>query len=137
MWAYIPSIPPIKREIPHRYRLEGVECEECGHRTLPSRRVCPRCGSRKLKKVTLPRRGRVLYHTTLHAAPRGYEFYEPYVLALVELEDGTKIFTQLTDVKPEQVSPGMEVEAVLRKVRVGGEGGPIAYGLKFRPTLKR
>ncbi|HDM92065.1 MAG TPA: Zn-ribbon domain-containing OB-fold protein [Candidatus Korarchaeota archaeon] len=137
MWALIPSIPSIKREMPYRYRLEGVECEECGYRTLPSRMVCPRCGSRKMKRILLPRKGRVLYHTTLHATPRGYEFYEPYVLALVELDDGTRVFTQLTDVDPAQVSPGMEVEVVLRKVRVGGEGGPIAYGLKFRPRLKR
>ncbi|HDI86621.1 MAG TPA: Zn-ribbon domain-containing OB-fold protein [Candidatus Korarchaeota archaeon] len=137
MWAFNPSIPSIKREMPSRYRLEGFECRDCGFRSLPPRQVCPRCGSRNVSRVRLPRRGRVLQHTVVRSAPRGYEFYTPYALALIELEDGTRLFSQLTDVDPEEVTQGMEVEAALRKVRVGGHGGPVAYGLKFRPVLKR
>lgn len=39
----------------------------------------------------------------------------------------------MTDVKPEEVRIGMEVEATLRKVIDEGEEGLIAYAVKFRP----
>jgi len=57
------------------------------------------------------------------------------VVGLVELEDGVKILTQLTDVFPEEVYVGMPVEMVFRKVREAGAEGIIEYGYKFRPRI--
>ncbi len=136
MWAYWLSVPEHWREIPARYRLEGGECQDCGYRMIPKREVCPKCGSKNVKQVSLPRKGKVVEYTKVWNPPRGYEYYTPYVMALVELEDGTRLMAQLTDVDPDDVKPGMEVEMVLRKVRVSGESGIIAYGYKFRPVLK-
>ena len=53
----------------------------------------------------------------------------------MELEDGVKILTQLTDVFPEEVYVGMPVEMVFRKVREAGAEGIIEYGYKFRPRM--
>lgn len=135
MWAYWQSVPAHWREIPARYRLEGVRCKDCGHVTIPDGKVCPACGSRNIERIKLPRKGKVLNYSVIWNAPRGYEYYTPYVVALIELEDGTRIFSQLTDVNPEEVKEGMEVEMVIRKTRVSGESGLIAYSYKFRPLL--
>ncbi len=135
MWAYWQSVPAHWRELPARYRLEGGRCKDCGHKTLPEEGVCPVCGSRNIERVALPRRGRVINYSVIWNAPRGYEYYTPYVVALIELEDGTRVFSQLTDVHPEEVKEGMEVEMVIRKTRVSGESGLIAYSYKFRPVL--
>ncbi|MEM3446402.1 MAG: Zn-ribbon domain-containing OB-fold protein [Candidatus Korarchaeum sp.] len=136
MWAYWVSVPSHWREIPARYRLEGGLCKNCGHTMLPKEDVCPSCGSRDVVTKQLPRRGKVVNYSVVWNAPRGYEYYTPYVVALVRLEDGTMLLSQLTDIDPSQVTEGMDVEMVLRKVRVSGESGIIAYAYKFRPLIK-
>jgi len=135
MWGYWQSVPAHWREIPARYRLEGGKCKDCGHVMIPNEKVCPVCGSRNIEKIRLPRRGKVINYSIIWNAPRGYEYYTPYIVALIELEDGARIFSQLTDVHPEEVKEGMEVEMVIRKTRVSGESGLIAYSYKFRPLL--
>lgn len=137
MWAYWLSVPAHWRELPARYRLEGGLCRSCGHTMLPKEEVCPICGSKDIVTKQLPRRGKVISYSVIWNAPRGYEYYTPYIVALIELEDGAKLMSQLTDVEPSQVTEGMEVEMVLRKVRVSGESGIIAYAYKFRPLLKK
>jgi uncharacterized OB-fold protein len=116
--------------------LIGGKCNNCDYKFFPFRRTCPRCGSHLISEEKLPRKGRVLDYTVVHNPPRGYEYYTPYVIALVELENGAKVLTQLTDVDPEEVKEGMEVEMSLRILRVCGESGFIAYGYKFRPVVK-
>jgi hypothetical protein len=69
--------------------------------------------------------------------PRGYEFQVPYIIGLVELEDGVKILTQIVDVFPEEIQVGMPVEMVFRKVREAGVEGIIEYGYKFRPRMAK
>jgi len=137
MWAYWLSVPAHWRELPARYRLEGGLCSNCGHTMFPKGEVCPICGSKDIVTKQLPRRGKVISYSVIWNAPRGYEYYTPYIVALIELEDGTKLMSQLTDIEPSQVTEGMEVEMVLRKVRVSGESGIIAYAYKFRPLLKK
>ena len=137
MWVYWQSVPSHWREIPSRYRLEGSRCKSCGRATIPPEKFCPFCGSKDVERVRLPRRGKVSTFSVVWNAPRGYEYYTPYVIAQVELEDGTVLTGQLTDVDPATVKEGMEVEMVIRKMRVSGESGLIAYSYKFRPVLGR
>jgi hypothetical protein len=71
----------------------------------------------------------------LHAAPKGYEKYTPYVVALVRLAEGPLITAQLTDVDAADIYPGMPVEMVTRMLREDGERGMLVYGYKFRPAF--
>jgi len=57
-------------------------------------------------------------------------------VGIIELEDGTKVLAQLTDVDGEALSEGAEVEFTLRRLREDGERGVIFYGYKFRPRLR-
>jgi len=77
----------------------------------------------------------VVTWTVIRNPPKDFERYAPYVVALVELDDGVRILTQLTDVSPEEVSKGMRVEAVFRRVKEDGAEGLILYGYKFRPVF--
>ncbi len=133
MWAYKLNIPSHWRLLPERYRLVGGYCENCGEKMFPKQKICPRCRSDKIREVDLPRKGKVITYTIVKTPPRGFEYYTPYVLAIIELEDGTKVFGQLTDVEESEVRESLEVEMTIRKIRVSGESGAIAYGYKFRP----
>ncbi|WP_297467593.1 Zn-ribbon domain-containing OB-fold protein [Thermococcus sp.] len=123
------------RHFREKYRLIGGKCEN-GHVFFPYREVCPVCGSRNVEEYEFSGKGKVLTWTIVRNPPSGFEYYKPYPLALVQLEEGPVVLAQLTDVEPEEIHEGMEVEAVTRKVREFEEDGIILYAYKFRPVLK-
>lgn len=118
-----------------RYSLEGETCPSCGEPIFPPRDVCPDCGEEAGDTTYFSGLGEVFTFTTIYNAPEGFEEYVPYTVAIVRLEEGPLITTQLTDVEPEDVHIGMSVEMVTRKIRQEGEEGLIVYGYKFRPRL--
>lgn len=131
------SIPRFWRENPSRYNLVGVKCENCGRVFFPPREICPVCHREsigKMKKIHLSGKGRVYSYTIVEDTPEEFSMLKPYVLAMVEMEEGIKITSQLIDVRPEDVHIGMKVEAVLRKLGAEGSSGIIHYGYKFRPV---
>jgi uncharacterized OB-fold protein len=73
----------------------------------------------------------------MYHAPTAFEEYTPYTVALVKLAEGPLITAQLTDVDTDEVSIGMPVEMVTRKLSQEGEEGQILYGYKFRPLLRQ
>jgi hypothetical protein len=130
------SAPRYWRESKYRYRLIGSKCSKCGAVYFPRRSLCVKCGNRKLEECKLSEKGKLLSFTVIRDdAPSGFERQTPYIVGLVELENGIKILTQIVDVFPEDLEAGMPVEMVFRKVKEGGVDGIIEYGFKFRPRL--
>ncbi len=123
------------RHFKEKYRLIGGRCKN-GHVFFPKRSVCPVCGSREIEDVELSGRGKVISWTIVRNPPSGFEYYKPYALALVQLEEGPVVLAQLTDVNFDEITFGMEVEMVTRKIREFEEDGIILYAYKFRPLLK-
>ena len=132
------AIPRFWREIPSRYNLVGSRCGNCGAVDFPPRVVCPRCGRRslgKMERTKLKGRGKVVTFTVIHDAPKDFDMMKPYVLAIVEMEEGVRITSQVIDVEPSEVKIGMAVETAFRKLGQDGEAGVIHYGYKFRPVV--
>ncbi len=129
----VESVPRYWRERRYKYLLIGSECKKCGKRYYPPRKVCLNCKSTDLVEVKLPETGKVVTYTTIWVSPRGFEKYIPYIIAIIELDDGTRLISQLTDVKPEDVKIGMRVIATFRRIREQSESGIIEYGVKFKP----
>jgi uncharacterized OB-fold protein len=90
-----------------------------------------------MKSYSLPRSGRVLTYTLIHSVPKGFEENVPYPVALIELDDGTKITSQLTDCDSSEISIGMPVEMTVRRIREESPSGIIIYGYKFRPKIRK
>jgi hypothetical protein len=129
-----PNPARIAREFPVRYRLEAARCRGCGHVVVPARLVCPACRGRAWETVTLPVEGKVETFTVIHVGPAEFSQDTPYVLAVVELADGTRITTQLADVDTAGVGAGMPVRLEFRRITADGEAGVIAYGHKAVPV---
>lgn len=115
------------------YRLEGRRCPSCGAVAFPPRPTCRACRGRDLEVHRLAGRGTVYSFTEMTTAPQG--FAPPHLMALVELEEGPMLAAQLTDIEPEDVAIGMEVEMVTRRIQEKGALGYLVYGYKFRPPL--
>ncbi len=76
-------------------RLVGLRCRDCGGITCPPKSTCDWCKGRNLEKVELSGYGKVVSYTTIYVAPMGYENEVPYVVALVELDEGPWIIGRL------------------------------------------
>jgi len=132
------AIPRFWREISSRYNFIGSKCGSCGALDFPPRAVCPRCGRRsvgKMERLKLGGRGKGVTFTIIHDAPKAFDMMKPYVLAIVELDEGLRVTSQVIDVDPAEVKIGMPVESAFRKLGEEGEAGIIHYGYKFRPAF--
>jgi len=73
----------------------------------------------------------------IHDAPAQFEMQKPYVIAIIETDEGVRLTSQVIDVAPDEVKIGMRVQAVFRKLGQEGSAGVIHYGYKFRPEAPR
>ncbi len=129
------GVPRFWREIPYRYLLIGTRCATCGNAFYPPRTICPNCrGSGKVTEEQLSGRGEVVTYTVVRVAPEGFEKEAPYVVAIVELEEGPRITSQIVDCDPDEIKIGTRVRAVFRKISEEGPSGAIHYGCKFVPA---
>jgi uncharacterized OB-fold protein len=120
-----------------RYQLTGEQCEHCGVSIFPPRDVCPACAEPAQELQTFSGQGTVYSYTTVLDAPAGFDEQAPYVVALIQLDEGPMLTAQLTDLGDDAaLEIGMPVEMVTRKLRTDGEHGVILYGYKFRPVLQ-
>jgi|GEM_PF-915058 hypothetical protein len=80
-------------------------------------------------------KGQIYSYTVVQEAPAGFEGNAPYVLALVQLDEGPVLTAQITDLDDTPLAIGDRVEMVTRKLTTEGERGVIVYGYKFRRVL--
>ncbi len=95
--------------------LEVMVCGECEHRFLPAAPCCPRCWSQQVSMTEVSGRGRVfsfvVYRRTYHPA-----LPAPYVVALIELEEGPRLISNVIGCEPERVAIDMPVQVVFERV---------------------
>lgn len=113
------------------YRLIGSKCASCGAEFFPPVYRCRKCGSEKVSDEEMPKTGVIVTYTRLHEPLPGFEAQAPFYLALVELENGARMLTQVVDSPDESVKSGARVRATLRRAKVDGDSGQITYGFKF------
>lgn len=130
------ELPRYHRLRPTFYRLEAARCSSCGQIYFPPRPKCLNCPSDKIEPCQLSGRGRIISFTRVYQPSRGFSDFAGGFTALVELREGIRVTAQLTDVNPDELTVGQEVEMVVRRLRSEVEHGLIVYGYKFRPLLR-
>ena len=86
-------------------------CDQCDQYQWYPRGFCSNCWSRSIRNVNSSGRGTVWTLTVTYQNPSpGFIDDVPYVLALVELEEGVKVFTNIVECNPRDVQIGMPVE---------------------------
>ena len=113
------------------YRLIGSKCSACGDEFFPPVYRCRGCGSETLKDKEMPKSGKIMTYTLLHEPLPGFEAQAPLYIAVVKLDNGARILTQIVDSPDESVKTGAKVRATVRRAMVDGESGQIIYGYKF------
>jgi uncharacterized OB-fold protein len=80
----------------------GLQCKACGCITFPPMALCRECSGSEMSPVSLSGKGRVRTFTVVRVAPEGKA--PPYIVAMVELEEGPYVMGNLMDVNPDQAS---------------------------------
>ncbi|HKZ50432.1 MAG TPA: Zn-ribbon domain-containing OB-fold protein [Dehalococcoidia bacterium] len=100
-----------------RHELVFQHCNKCGHNILYPRYNCIHCGSTDLGWRKASGKGTV-YSFTVARRPTHPAFVEmtPFVIAIVDLEEGVRMTSNIIGCKPEEVRVGMPVEATFEDV---------------------
>ena len=121
------------RHISQRYNLIGSKCLQCGEVFFPMRVICPKCRRKgKLEPIKFTGNGKIMSYSVIHTPTDEFKNISPYAVAIIELEEGAKITSQIVDCNTDDIEIGHEVELVFRKIREEGDEGVISYGYKFK-----
>lgn len=107
-------------------------CRECGTFYHIPRPMCPKCREFAMEWVPSNGKGKVYtWATVVYERTAMPGFSVPYVIVLVELEEGVRLISNMVDCDPKELYIGMPVEVVFDDIKdVAGE----LTLYKFRPT---
>jgi 3-hydroxy-3-methylglutaryl CoA synthase len=123
-----PTATAIWRERKRIYSLHGVKCKACGTIQYPPQRVCIKCHAKDdFEEVRLyGKKGKLFSYS--------FEFIRGNVpIGLVNLDEGGRVFVELTDTEPEELKIDLPVELTFRRVDLWREDGMYGYFWKATP----
>lgn len=107
------------RERAENLRLQGQRCR-CGEPQFPKGRVCIRCGHKDAftDEDFAERRGHVVTYTldAFFPAPDA-----PTPVAVVQVDNGPRIYIQVADIPPSDVTIGLPVRFAFRRIHQAGK----------------
>lgn len=104
-------------EAARRHELLVQQCSGCKRFRFYPRSVCPNCLSDEFQWRPATGRGRLYSFTVIHRAPTpSFRDQVPYVLALIDLDEGVRMMSNVIECDPDVVRIGMRVEVVFEDV---------------------
>jgi uncharacterized OB-fold protein len=91
------------------HKLLIQRCSGCGALRNPPRPMCPKCRSLEWDSIESSGRG-IVYSYVMPHQPRFPFFDYPYIVVLVELDEGVRLVSNLVDIEPVDVTVGMPVQ---------------------------
>lgn len=92
-------------------RLVVQRCTACGRMQFPPRAFCTECLSQTLEWSPATGGGHIYTYTVCRTAPSpAFETRLPYVVAVVELDEGVRMLSDIVVVDPARVAVGMRVQ---------------------------
>jgi uncharacterized OB-fold protein len=93
------------------------QCRACGHNWHPPMPLCPACHSNDVEWRAAAGRGSVYTYTVVrHPTHPAFADLVPYVVAVVELDEGPRIVTNIQRCPVDDVHGGMRVAIVFEDV---------------------
>ena len=112
-------------------RLVLQKCDRCGTFNFHPKAWCINCGSRALTWTEAQPTGTVYSFTISRSVAMNYQGWQadlPVLMCLIDLDDGARMYGQLTSCRPEDIRIGMRVSVWFESI--SDEAGIP----KFRPV---
>ena len=111
----VDSVPYWEAVKCHELKLQ--QCLVCGAFRFPPAEVCSECTSDAYEWKPVSGKGRVFSFVTYHRAYHpGFKEELPYVVAVIELEEGPRMLSNVIGCKPEDVRCDMPVEVAYEDI---------------------
>ncbi|NPV90584.1 MAG: Zn-ribbon domain-containing OB-fold protein [Firmicutes bacterium] len=115
-------------------KLMGLKCGDCGGVTCPPMMVCQECASVNHEVFELNGKGKIVTFTVSYIAAKGRENELPYIIVMVELDEGPWIMGNLIEIDPSKADMGL----IGRRVSLGHRvfpGDKYSAGDAARPVF--
>jgi uncharacterized OB-fold protein len=93
------------------------KCSDCGGRWFPPTQFCTHCRSKNWAWTEVSGRGKifsfVVYHRLYHP---GFADELPYAVAVIELEEGPRMLSNVVGLRPDELVCEMPVEVVFEDI---------------------
>jgi uncharacterized OB-fold protein len=103
-----PTIEQYQKNIEEE-NFRAYKCVECNAIIAPPSGSCYSCGSNKMEWAEVSGKGKLVSFTVIHIAPEEFQEEAPYIIAIIELEEGTRVTSRLLGydpLKPEEIKTG-------------------------------
>ena len=99
------------------HELKFQRCHKCGHVRWPPSELCPQCHSTETTWQISKGIGRVYTFAVYHTAPHaGFADDLPYTVAIVALDEGPHLLTNIVNCSSEEVKCDMPVKVVWEEI---------------------
>ena len=105
--------------------LLGSRCTVCDAYHFPRHDTCPYCSNENTQPTDLSRTGTLWAWTAVTASPPGYVGDAPYGLGVVELSEGIRIISRLTESDPAALTLGQPMELRIVTLHRDGDGNDV------------
>lgn len=116
----VPVVQPWARpfwDATREHKLILQHCETCDKAIHYPRMVCPHCSSDRLGWRPASGRGTIYSYTiVLNNAPSAFLADMPYVVAVIELDEGVRMLSNIVYGDPNALRCGLPVEVVFEKL---------------------
>ena len=93
------------------------KCQDCNNHIFYPRIACPHCFSDKVEWVEASGKGTVYSYTVVtNNAPSAFIADMPFVIAIVKLEEGVQMLSNIIKCNPDDVVCDMPVEVTFEKL---------------------
>lgn len=91
-------------------------CNACSRAIFYPRAICPHCFSDQLSWIVASGKGTIYSYTVAHQAFGAFAAEAPFIVAIVELEEGVRMMTRIIDAQREHVRVGTPVQVTFEPV---------------------
>ena len=88
--------------------VRGSRCPKCGWSDFFETKTCPQCHI-DVNEVLFSGRGKIATFTVIRYPPNGFEEEAPYIVGLIDLENGPRVIAKIT-ANPEELKTDQIVQ---------------------------
>ena len=100
-----------------KHELLIQKCKNCNKFVFYPKIICPFCLSENLEWVRASGCGKVYSYSVIYSyQPEVFSDDVPYVIAIIELDEGVRMMSNIVECDPETVKCGMDVGVVFEKI---------------------
>jgi uncharacterized protein len=114
---FLPLITDFSRpfwDATKRHELMVQQCQNCGNTFYPPSVACGRCFTTDVKWVKSSGKAKLTTYSVVHQ-PAGPGFPVPLILAIVQMDEGYRMMTNIVGCDPKELKIGMPLEVTFEE----------------------